>query len=247
MSHRLALLLLLLAVVAPAFPADPPTPDRLFAVRFRPGPAWDQARPPAAQSGMAEHGANLGRLRREGRIQLGARYGDTGLVVFRAPDEAAVRAHLAADPTLSSGVFTAEIDAFAPFYHGSTRLVASPEAAVLQAFLSAADAADGDALAALCSDDVTWTELATGVVHSGRADLGERLARRDPAGATRRTELLALEQTADFLSTRERTVVTPPGGARLERQQLVLYRIADGRIRGIWSTPAEPPAAPPGR
>jgi ketosteroid isomerase-like protein len=239
-------LLLTLATTALAADADPAA-ERLFAVRFTPGAAWDRNLGAGAQAGMAEHGANLGRLRREGRIQLGARYGDTGLVVLRASDEAGVRALLASDPTLRSGVFDVAIDPFAPFYHGSTRLTAGAETAVLRAFLAAADAADADALAAVCAEDATGTDLATGAVLTGRSALLAAFAARHPAGATRRTELLALEQTGAFLSARERTVVVLPAGPRQERQQLVLYRIADGRVRALWSAPAEPPPVPPAR
>jgi uncharacterized protein YciI len=244
MTARLALLLLVLA--GPGFPADRPTSaaDRLFAVRFTPGPAWDPGLGPGAQPGMADHGAQLGRLRREGRIQFGARYGDTGLVVFRAADEAAVRALLASDPTVRTGVFTLAVDPFAPFYHGSTRLTDSAETAVLRTFLAAADAADADALATICAAEVAATDLAAGTVRTGPAALRAALAARDPAGATRRTELLAIEQTGAFLSTRERAVVTSAGGPRREHQQVVLYRIADGRIQALWTGPAEPSPAP---
>lgn len=72
--------------------------DTLFAVRFTVGPKWDPAKAPNEQAHFAEHSANLSRLRKEGVLVIGARFGEVGLVVLRLPDEDSVKAQLARDP-----------------------------------------------------------------------------------------------------------------------------------------------------
>ena len=56
----------------------------LFAVRFTTGPNWDETRPANEQEHFRDHSANLSQLRKQGRIVLGARYGEVGLVVLKA-------------------------------------------------------------------------------------------------------------------------------------------------------------------
>jgi uncharacterized protein YciI len=102
------------------YPAPPGAPVlKTFAVEFRTGPGWDKAKPPGEQKHFADHSANLRKLRQEGRIVLGARYGEVGLVLLRAADEAEARALLAADPSLAAGVFTAQIHPFSAFMGGT--------------------------------------------------------------------------------------------------------------------------------
>ncbi len=99
-----ALLSLLFAsALAAQTPPTPPTPaPKMFAVRLTTGPAWDTAKPPHDQAGMREHSANIARMRREGVLVLGARFGDTGLIVLRGPDAAAAQAQFAPDPAAAA-------------------------------------------------------------------------------------------------------------------------------------------------
>lgn len=83
--------------------------DSLFAVLFRTGPGWRADRPPAEQEHFQVHSRNLGRLRQEGRIVLGGRYGDVGLILVRAANRDEARGYFAADSSVARGVFTAEI------------------------------------------------------------------------------------------------------------------------------------------
>lgn len=95
-------------------------PDKhLFAVELRTGAAWDAAKPPQEQAHFREHAANLARLRREGHLLLGARYGDKGLVVLMAGGEAEARAMIEADPAVQARVFAYELHPMAPFYPGA--------------------------------------------------------------------------------------------------------------------------------
>lgn len=102
---------------ARALPARQAT-DSLFALTFAAGPGWDTTKPPGAQAGFREHSQNLARLRREGRILAGGRFGALGLMLVRARDSAEVRAQLAGDSTLTRGVFTATIDVWRTIYDG---------------------------------------------------------------------------------------------------------------------------------
>jgi RNA polymerase sigma-70 factor (ECF subfamily) len=92
--------------------------DSLFALTFAVGPGWDTTNPPGAQAGFREHSQNLARLRREGRILAGGRFGALGLMLVRASDSAEVRAQLAGDSTLTRGVLTATIDVWRTVYGG---------------------------------------------------------------------------------------------------------------------------------
>jgi uncharacterized protein YciI len=99
-------------------PAGAP-PLRTFAVEFRTGPAWDKAKPPNEQKHFSDHSANLRKLRQEGRIVLGGRYGEVGLVLLRATSEDDARALVGADPSVTAGVFVAAISPWSTFMGGS--------------------------------------------------------------------------------------------------------------------------------
>ncbi len=88
----------------------------LFLVHFETGPNWDPALPPPEQTGFREHSANLGRLRGEGIIQFGARYGEFGMIVVKADSAAEAQAMMEADPGVTAGIFRFRIDALKVFY-----------------------------------------------------------------------------------------------------------------------------------
>ena len=102
--------------------------DALFIVTFSTGPAWAKDKPPAEQPAFQEHGANLQRLRREGRVPLGGRYADKGMIVARFADEAAARRELSADPGVKAGTFTFEVAELRPFFEGCLESPAAPTA-----------------------------------------------------------------------------------------------------------------------
>ena len=92
----------------------------LFAVRFQPGAGWDKSKPPAEQTGFASHSANLQRLRRDGRVVLGGRFADLGLIVVSASDLAAAREFFTADETIAAKVFSIQIDQWSTIFEGCT-------------------------------------------------------------------------------------------------------------------------------
>lgn len=101
----------------PQSPAAPPAAP-LFAVEFRTGAKWDSSKPPRDQLHFREHSVNLKRLRDEGVLVVGARYGDKGFIIVTAANEGDVRAEIDKDPTVQAQVFQYEVHAFNVFYPG---------------------------------------------------------------------------------------------------------------------------------
>ncbi|HEX7879986.1 MAG TPA: YciI family protein, partial [Candidatus Eisenbacteria bacterium] len=120
--RRLQLSFLILAALLPppsiGQAQDAPPAPKLFAVEFTTGPAWDHAEPPNEQRHFAEHSKNLRRLRDEGKLPMGARYGDKGLILVVAPDLEAAQAEFAEDPAVTDSVFVHVIHEFSVFYPG---------------------------------------------------------------------------------------------------------------------------------
>ena len=106
-----SLLLLMAAAVSAAEVASP-----LFVVHFETGPAWNAALEPSAQPSFKEHSANLARLRKEGAIRFGARYGDFGMIFLEAPSLEKARELIEADPGVRAGTFIFRIAPLNVFY-----------------------------------------------------------------------------------------------------------------------------------
>jgi hypothetical protein len=241
-------LLLLLVLLPAALAAQPVPPPKLFAVRLTTGPAWDAAKSPNDQTGMREHSANIARLRREGLLVLGARFGELGLLVLRMPDEAAVQAQLAPDPAIAGGVFKVQIDAFTPFAHGTTAYLTTPEAILLRAYLEAFNRHDAEAVAAFCAEDFKWYSVdgdQTSTDASSRAQLRDWLVGYFKSFPTVRSEFLSVEQAGPYLTVRERPSWDNKEGKRVSQQAHGVYEIRDNLIRRVWYFPSvkDAPAA----
>jgi hypothetical protein len=94
------------------------TPQLYIAAQFSRGSQWDTVKAPIAQPHFADHGRNLQRLQREGKIALGARFGEFGLVVFKTGNEQEVRAMFAEDSLVVKDILTMKLMPFNPFYKG---------------------------------------------------------------------------------------------------------------------------------
>lgn len=231
---------LLAALALPALAQTPAAADKLFSARFTPGPSWDAKKSPNDQAGMRDHSSNLARLRGQGHIVLGARYGDTGLVVFRAATEDAVLKFLEPDTTLRNGVFKIQVDAFRPFYHGSTSTPTSPEATALRVYLESLNRLDVEMVLAVCADNFAWyswqgEKVVTEV--QGRANLSAWLSKYFKDLPSARAEFLSMEQTGPFLTVRERTVWQEPGGQRKAMQAIGVYEVREGLVQRVWYYP----------
>jgi hypothetical protein len=91
---------------------------KYYAVFYTLGKGWDHNKPAGEQEYFKEHSVHLSALRKERRITLGARYSDTGLVVFRAGTEEEVRGWVEADPAIQNKLFKVEVFEMSPFYSG---------------------------------------------------------------------------------------------------------------------------------
>jgi uncharacterized protein YciI len=112
----LAALALALPAFAIAAETAPTTPSPLFVVHFETGPSWNKSLAPSDQPGFREHSANLNRLRKEGTIVFGARYGDLGMIFLKADTLDAAKVLMEADPGVRSGIFSYRIAPLRVFY-----------------------------------------------------------------------------------------------------------------------------------
>ena len=94
---------------------------KLFAVEFKTGPRWVASKQFHEQEHFREHSANLRKLREQGNLVLGARYGDKGLIVLAAESESAARAMIEQDPSVQNGIFSYELHPFSVFYGGNVQ------------------------------------------------------------------------------------------------------------------------------
>ncbi|MEO8187414.1 MAG: hypothetical protein ABI580_08660 [Burkholderiaceae bacterium] len=102
--------------VSAATGAAETVPASLFVVHFETGPSWNKSLAPAEQPSFREHSANLNRLRKDGVIMFGARYGDLGMIFLKTDTLDAAKALMDADPGLRSGIFAYRIAPLRVFY-----------------------------------------------------------------------------------------------------------------------------------
>lgn len=241
-GHVFVGLSICIAAVLASAQQPSPSSDTLFAVRFTTGPKWDASKPHNEQAFFAEHSANIARMRREGLLVIGARFGELGLLVLRLPDEESVRAQLARDPAVEAGTFVAQIDRFMPFIHGSTQApLTSPEAVALRAYYDAFNRHDPDGTAALLADDVKWYSVSG---DSQSLDGEGRIAIRDwLAGYFKqlpdvRSDVLELRQTGGHLFVHERASWSGADGARRSQSAFAIYEVREGLIQRVWYFPS---------
>lgn len=91
-----------------------------FIVHLEVGENWDPALQPGEQTQFKEHSANMSRLRKEGTILFGARYGEYGLLIFEGESLDSVRDTLEADPGVLAGIFEFRIEPASIFYPWKT-------------------------------------------------------------------------------------------------------------------------------
>ena len=103
-------------VVAAGTAAAQAPPAPLFVVHFETGPSWNKSLAPSDQPSFREHSANLNRLRKEGTIVFGARYGDLGMIFLKADTLDAAKALMEADPGVQAGIFAYRIAPLRVFY-----------------------------------------------------------------------------------------------------------------------------------
>jgi len=161
-----------------------------------------------------------------------------------------VQAQFAPDPTVAAGVFKLQVDAFAPFAHGNTAYLTTPEAVLLRAYLDAFNRHESDTVAAFCAENFKWYSVEgdkTAVDVEGRTPLRDWLVGYFKSFPTVRSEFLAVEQTGPFLTVRERASWDNREGQRVSQQAFGIYEIRDGLIQRTWYYPAAKDAPPAGK
>jgi uncharacterized protein YciI len=114
-----------LAIAQASAPAAE-VPENLYAVEITVGSAWDQAKKPNEQAYFKEHSTNLQKLREQGRIVMGARYGDKGLVIVNAANEQDAHALMQQDPAMQNKTFTYQLHPMNVFYPGTVNAKKRP-------------------------------------------------------------------------------------------------------------------------
>lgn len=90
----------------------------MYIVHYTTGPSWSEGKPFGEQEHAREHSANLQRLRQDGSILVGARYGETGMVILTAASEDRARTEIDQDPAVRSGIFKYTLSELRPFFGG---------------------------------------------------------------------------------------------------------------------------------
>jgi uncharacterized protein YciI len=113
------------ALMTSATHAAPDQP--LFAVIYRPGPAW-KAGLPMAQQDLGAHAGYIARLAVEGRVVAGGGWVglDGGMALLRCADAEEAARLLAADPAITTGVFQADVRRWSPRFGVDADLVPKP-------------------------------------------------------------------------------------------------------------------------
>jgi hypothetical protein len=248
-----ALLALACVLVTGAGAQTPSVPasaaPKFFAVRLTTGPAWDAAKSPNEQAGMREHSANVARLRREGVLVLGARFGELGLMVLRVPDEAAARAQFEADPTIAAGTFKMQVDEYRPFAHGSTLPAASsPEIDVVRKQLEAFNRHSADDVVACYAENIKWLSISGDQVSTegdSREGIRTWLTGYFKSLPTVKSEFLEINQTGPHVVFRERASWTAKDGTPRSQTSIGVFEVRDGLVQRAWYYPAVRPTPTP--
>jgi uncharacterized protein len=83
----------------------------MYLVVYRPGPAWLQGKPLAEQPAIRDHGKYMLELYRRGVLKFAGGFGDGsgGALAFEAENDASAQAVVAADPAVTSQMFSFEL------------------------------------------------------------------------------------------------------------------------------------------
>ncbi|MEX0645906.1 MAG: YciI family protein, partial [Parvularculaceae bacterium] len=96
----------------------------LYVFIYRAGPAWKPDLPMSEQ-GLRPHGLYIKNLFEKDLVFAGGGFVDAGggMAIVRAASLEEAQGLLAADPAITSGIFTAEIFAWAPRFHDQSPLM----------------------------------------------------------------------------------------------------------------------------
>lgn len=89
-----------------------------FALTYTVGTNWDTTLTASQQPYFKDHSAHLKKLMENGKIAIGARYGDKGLIILKVKDESEARGLVEEDVSVQNKTFEASILPFNVFYFG---------------------------------------------------------------------------------------------------------------------------------
>jgi hypothetical protein len=92
--------------------------DSLFIVTYTVGSSWDVTKQPNEQTYFKEHSENLSKLRKQGIIKTGARYGDKGIIVIASKSMTMAKEIILTDVAVINKLFMADIQKLNVFYDG---------------------------------------------------------------------------------------------------------------------------------
>ena len=92
--------------------------DSTFIVFYTPGSAWNFSKPPQEQLHFASHSKMLSSLRKEGKIKIGGRYSDKGLLLIQSPSFQEAKNIIYSDSAVITKLFAVELYPFSAFYKG---------------------------------------------------------------------------------------------------------------------------------
>jgi hypothetical protein len=115
---KLFLLAIAVCIVSLTAAQEIKPPDSLYIVTYTTSSLWDTSKQVYEQPYFKDHSANLGKLRKEGVITAGARYGDKGIIFIKAKSMVAARDLILTDPAVVNKLFAADIQKVSVFYDG---------------------------------------------------------------------------------------------------------------------------------
>lgn len=118
MTNRTFLLSGLLLLSLLSFSGNEPQDQKLFIVIYTPGENWNNSKQPQDQDYFNFHSKRLQNYRKEGKILVGARYSNKGMIVMPAENEEEIKKIVLADSAVIAKTFNAEVFPYFVFYDG---------------------------------------------------------------------------------------------------------------------------------
>ena len=115
---KLLLLAMAICIVSSTTAQETKPADSLYIVTYTTGSLWDHTKKVNEQPYFKDHSANLSKLRTEGVITAGARYGDKGIIFIKAQSMLAAREFVLSDPAVINKLFMADIQKVFVYYDG---------------------------------------------------------------------------------------------------------------------------------
>ena len=91
---------------------------KYFVVLYTVGESWDTTKQFYEQKYFDDHSNFLSKLRKEKKVPLGARYGETGMITLKVKDEAEAKKIMDGDVSVKNKLFRFELYEMDVFYEG---------------------------------------------------------------------------------------------------------------------------------